>query len=193
MALHPSNFKLRDEIGLAPPDLNQRLCDRANGMDADGTPSSLVSWLDILWTDAEALLEQIAKAKQKGREERMKGSEVDRWVRSVHETAKPTGSLLQILVKVLEDYHPPTTFSLDKARGKIAMNRDHSADATNEQLVAFMLCVAVNTGEWKRFRRCAEPKCDKFFFDASTGRGRNPRTYCCSKHQKNHAARLRRR
>ena len=192
MKPHPTNFKLRGVLHLAPSVQYQQLCDWANGIAAGGMPESLNGWLDQLRQDAEALLERIAETKEQGQEDGMKKTELDKMARYVVESAKASDESREMVFQVLKDYHPPMEFSDDSARGKILMGSDHPADATNEQLVAFMLHVAINTGEWRRFRRCAEPKCDKpFFFDASTGRGRNPRKYCCSKHQKNHAARLR--
>jgi len=170
MAPHPSNFKLRDEMRLGPSEQYQRLCDRANGVDADSTPPSLAKWLDVLRKKAEADL----KMKKEDRNE------------------KPPGYVLRLLSEALGRYRFDSTAFIDTRKGRLMKREDHPADATNEQLVAFMLGVAISTGDWQRFRRCAEPKCYKFFFDYSTGRGRNPRTYCCVKHQKNHGARLRR-
>lgn len=162
----------------------QWLCELAN--ESKG-PDGLATWLDLLATDAERLLARIATKK----DSELSKTDVERWIRYAKQSTKPRTRVYELLGDALGRYRFESVAEVDRKSRKLMKRDSHPADATDDQLCAFMLLVAGNTGEWQQFRRCRDPRCRTYFYDHMP-RGQRPRLYCCTNHSAAHRARMRR-
>lgn len=148
-------------------------------------------WLNRLREDAEALLVKIDEAKEEKRSAGLEKEEIDQYVEYLRSSVKPKKKILNLLREAFGKYRPDTTMAFDPKSCKVVRTDMHPKNATNEQLIAVILCAAIDTGDWRYLRRCREPKCAKNFFDSMPHGGRVKR-YCSERHGAAHRARLRR-
>lgn len=189
MAQSATNQIIRMELRMPPPLLWSRLCERANDS-SPGTPRELPDWLDAIRFDAEAHLNVVEAKKKNSKAEGATTNQIKVLVRSWNDSAVARKSTLTLVGGALGGYRLRTTAHLNTKSGKFERTVEHAKSATNKQLIAFALCVAIDTGAWRHFRRCQKPECNTFFYDHKE-RGKPSQRYCCDEHQQQHAAKLR--
>jgi len=171
----------------APRSKLGNLCSIANNhADPD---AEWVDWLNLLALDAEALLDDLERAKEVAREAGSKKSEIEKLIRYKRESRKPSMPARVAIADALQDYTFQSRYSFDARRCRVMRADTHNAPT--KQLVAFALALAIRDGEWRAFRRCRLPECGKLFID-DPGRGQPPSRHCSKKHAERMKKRIQR-